>query len=295
MSKQPLVSIVTPSMNQRQFIGFALQSVAAQDYAAIEHIIIDGGSTDGSVQAIEHYAQTSPHRVKWISEQDNGQADAINKGFRMAAGDIVAWINSDDAYLFRSTLSEVVKAFDRLPGADIVYGDVVVISSDNRVLKAQCIPSFSYQYLLRGCYLAQPAVFFRRTVIETDRLDASISIALDYDLWLRLGRRYRFVHMPKLWAVDRNQLDRKILARRAELIQERESLMQQYGQAFGSRYQFERLGDKVTRGFPSRVQGLLALRRLHHTRPGAFALSLQFDPLPITIYRQMWKKNKDLR
>jgi len=290
----PLVSIITPSYNQALFIEEAILSVINQDYPFVEHVIIDGGSTDGSVEMIKMYAQQCPDRIRWVSEPDEGQADAINKGFRMATGQILAWLNADDAYLFRSTLSEVVDAFRHMPEADVIYGDAVLISADTRLLRIMCWPPFKYSWLLRGCRLTQPAVFFRRRIIEAEELDPSITIALDYEFWLRLGRKYCFVHVPRLWAADRNQPARKILINRDELDHQNRVIRRKYGQNMGAMYLLQRFSDKLLYGLPGRIKGVLALSGLYRADPEAFAIPLRLDPLMITIWRQLWKKNRDL-
>ena len=292
--QQPLVSIVTPSYNQAPFIEEAILSVSSQDYPFVEHIIVDGGSTDGSVEIIKAYARRSPDRIRWVSEPDEGQADAINKGFRMATGQIVAWLNSDDTYLFRSTLSEVVDAFHRMPEADIIYGDAVLIDKDNRLLRVLCSPSFSYNWLLRGCRLTQPTVFFRQQVIGAEKLAPPITVVLDYEFWLRLGRKYRFVHVPRLWATDRNHSGRKILARRDELVRQSWAVRRQYGQDMDAPYYLQHHLDKLLYGLPSLVKGLLALPGLYHADAEAFAIPLRLEPPISTIWRQLWKKNRDL-
>jgi len=290
----PLVSIITPSYNQAPFIEETILSVINQDYPFVEHVIVDGGSTDGSVEIIQAYARRYPHRIRWVSEPDQGQADAINKGFRMSSGEIVAWLNSDDIYLFRSTLDEVVEAFSRMPEADVIYGDAVLISADGRLLKVMCWPAFKYDWLLRGCRLTQPAVFLRRRVVEAEKLDVSLSIVFDYEFWLRLGKKYRFVHMPRLWAADRNQPARKILTRRGELNHQKWAVRRKYGQDQDAIYSLQRFLDKLLYGLTGRVKGLFALGELYHANPDAFAVPLRLEPLMLTIGRQLWKKNREL-
>ncbi|HDM78303.1 MAG TPA: glycosyltransferase, partial [Deltaproteobacteria bacterium] len=205
-SKKPLVSVVTPSYNQGHFIEENILSVKSQDYPNIEHIVIDGGSTDGTVKILKQYEET--YNLRWISEPDEGHADAVNKGFAMAKGEIIGWLNSDDVYFDRGTISAVVEAFQKHPEADIIYGDCAYIWEDGTILRVQCVPSFRYSRLLRGCFLEQPAVFFRRHVVEKHKLNKRLKVAIDYEYWLRLGKRYRFVHIPRILAADRNHRGR---------------------------------------------------------------------------------------
>ncbi len=291
--QQPLVSIITPSYNQASFVEETILSVARQDYPSVEHVIVDGGSTDGSVEIIRTYAQRYPDRIRWVSEPDEGHADGINKGFRISRGQIIAWLNSDDAYLFRSTLSEVVDTFSRMPEADVVYGDAVLIDKDNRLLRVLCAPSFNYSWLLRGCRILQPAAFWRRRVIEEEQLDASI-LGIDYEYWLRLGRKFRFVHVPRLWATDRNWPGRIILTRRDDLNRQKWAIRRKYGQYNDAIYHLQHLLDKLVYGLPSRVKGLLALPGLCNATAEDFAIPIQLEPAMVTIWRQLWKKNRDL-
>jgi len=290
----PLVSIITPSYNQGQFIDETILSVERQDYPNIEHIIVDAGSTDGSVEIIKVHAQLHPDRIRWMSEPDEGHADGINKGFRMATGQIVAWLNSDDTYLFRSTLREVVDTFNRMPEADVIYGDAVLISQDNRLLRVLCSPAFNYGWLLRGCRITQPAAFWRRRVMEEEQLDSSLAIAIDYEYWLRLGGKYRFVHVPRLWATDRNQPGRMILTQCDELNRQKWAIRRRYGQDMDAVYHLQHLLDKLRYGLPSRIKGLLALPKLYNASTEAFAIRVRFESPVVTIWRQLWKKNSDL-
>jgi glycosyltransferase involved in cell wall biosynthesis len=292
--RRPLVSIITPSYNQAEFIEQTMLSVLEQDYPLLEYIIVDGGSTDESPELIESYADRYPGKIRWLSEQDGGQADAINKGFRMASGQIIAWLNSDDTYLYRSTLSEVVSAFKQMPEADVIYGDAVLISEDSSVLKVLCSPPFRDDWLMRSCRITQPAAFFRRQVIESEQLDASISIVLDYDYWLRLRKDFVFKHVPGLWATDRNQRSRKILAQRPELIRQSAAIKQRYGQKIDLRYGWYRMIDKLRYGFTGKIKGLLRLPELYRQKSALFAVPLRFDPFWKTVWRQLWKNNRDL-
>src|SRR5580658_3296860 len=133
----PKLSIVTPSFNQAQFIEATLRSVKSQHYPALEHIVVDGASTDSTVEILKRFAAMPGwEHLRWISEEDRGQSDAINKGFRMATGDIIGWLNSDDRYrpgCFRA----VVEAFKANPDIDILYGDYTWIDETGRILQVR--------------------------------------------------------------------------------------------------------------------------------------------------------------
>lgn len=285
----PLVSIVTPTYNQAQYLEETIASVLGQDYAHVEYIVINGGSTDNTEEILSRFEG----RLKAHTQANEGQTASINRGFQMACGEIVAWLNSDDTYVFRTTLTEVVDAFGRMPEVDVVYGDAALISGDGRLLKILCTPTFHYEWLIRGCRIIQPSAFFRRRVIEAELLDPSVSIAMDYEYWLRVGRRFRFRHVPRLWATDRNQSGRKILSKPAELAEQRRALRRAYGQEEDAAFRLRQLVDKLLYGLPTRVKGLWYLPSLYaHTQ--AFATPLRLESPARLVWHQLVKKNHEL-
>jgi glycosyltransferase involved in cell wall biosynthesis len=275
--QKPLVSVVTPSYNQGRFIEENILSVKSQDYPNIEHIVVDGGSTDETVKILKKYEGT--YNLRWVSEPDEGHADAVNKGFAMAQGEIIGWLNSDDVYFDRGTISAVVEAFQKHPEADIIYGDVAFIWEDGTILRVQCVPGFRYSRLLRGCFLEQPGVFFRRYVVEKHKLDKRLRVAIDYEYWLRIGKLYRFVHIPRILAADRNHRGRISVAQADKLKAVGDQLRQQYlGQpSLWLRLEWEL--DKMLSGIPRRIKGLILLLCLVKKKDFAFSakvmLSLQ--------------------
>lgn len=181
----PRISIVTPSYNQGRFLEETIQSVLSQNYPSLEYIIIDGGSTDGSVDIINKYQR---QLVYWLSEPDKGQGQAINKGFRKATGDVVGWLNSDDLYL-PGALKSIGEYFASNPEVDVVYGNQLDIDEKGRVFRALRSLRFSRLALLsRGMTIPQPAAFFRKGVLEkTGYLDESLCWSVDYEFFLRIA------------------------------------------------------------------------------------------------------------
>jgi glycosyltransferase involved in cell wall biosynthesis len=208
-TESPLVSIVTPSFNQVSFLEKTIHSVLAQDYPHIEYLVVDGGSTDGSLEIIDQYSE----RLSWwVSEPDQGQTEAINKGFARARGEILAWLNSDDTYL-PEAVSEAVEYLQTHPQVGMVYGDANFIDREGHVIGRFNARQTSYQRLRRGAvYIPQQASFFRASLWQkVGPLDPSFYFAMDYDLWVRLAAIAPLHYYPRLWANFRLHGDAKTI------------------------------------------------------------------------------------
>lgn len=178
----PLVSIVTPSWNSARFIEETILSVCRQDYPCVEHIVIDGGSTDETISILRKYSS-----VKWISERDKGQSDALNKGFAMAAGEIVGWLNADDTYE-PGAISTAVHFLLTHRGTNLVYSNCNVIDEHGNIKYTECPEDFQLARQVIRNLIPQPTVFMRREFIQKlEGVDVSLHYVMDYDLWLRAG------------------------------------------------------------------------------------------------------------
>ena len=199
--KRPKFSVVTPSLNQGIFIEDAIRGVQSQRYPSLEHIIVDGGSTDRTLEVLASYPQ-----LRWSSESDKGQSDAINKGFQAAEGDIVSWCNTDDYYL-PGAFESVVKAFEA-SAADVVYGEIIYVTQGKELIRHKKEHRFDAKTLLYyGCYIPSTSTFFSRRVIDDgELLDVDLKVAMDYEYFLRLASKgYKFVHVPQPLAAFRLQ------------------------------------------------------------------------------------------
>ncbi len=177
-----LVSIVTPSYNSLPYIKETIESVRMQDYSSIEHIIIDGSSTDGT----REYIQSQPN-LTWISEPDKGQSDALNKGFRLARGDIIGWLNADDIY-WQSVVSMAVNFLETNPDVDLVYGDIQIIDAQSAVVGVSRSESFDLERLFVKNYINQPTIFMRRRILDAlGGVNTQLHYVMDWEFWLRAG------------------------------------------------------------------------------------------------------------
>jgi len=238
---RPLVSVLTPSYNQAAWLRDNLHSVACQTYPNIEHIVMDGGSTDGSVDILREAGES----VTWRSEPDRGQSHAVNKAFAASSGEIIGWINSDDAYFDCRVVEDVVAYFGAHLDVDVVYGHAVQIAEDGTIIWMIWTPPFSRRVLRITNFIGQPVAFIRRRVLSDPMLDESYDFAMDYELWLRLlDAGATFGHMGRIIAVDRHQRSRKGVTMTDVL-----------------RADYERLEDTHGRGYP---RGKRLLSRLFY-------------------------------
>jgi glycosyltransferase involved in cell wall biosynthesis len=225
MTPQPLVSVVTPSLNQARWLREAIESVRAQDYPRVEHVVVDGGSTDGTLEILQEY-----DHLRWISEPDRGQSHALNKGFELAQGEILGWLNADDAYLPHAVSAGVAALADRRVG--LVYADVTRVDDDGvNPRRIRSRPAWDlWTELNVGCGIYSPAVFFTRAAFEAvGPVDEALHLTMDYDLWLRIGHRFGADHVDDVWAVQRLHGDAKTLRHYNDFWPERLAVSRRHG------------------------------------------------------------------
>jgi glycosyltransferase involved in cell wall biosynthesis len=206
----PLVSIVIPSYNQADFLEFTILSILEQDYPTLEILIVDGGSTDGSVEIIHRY---SDRLAWWVSEKDLGQTDAINKGFARSRGQILAWLNSDDTYE-PAAVAEAAAFLQSHPEVGLVYGAANFIDRNGAIIGRFPAAQTDYKHLRRGyVHIPQQASFWRADLWrKVGPLDPSFFFAMDYDLWVRLAALAPVQYTPRLWANFRLHTQAKTIA-----------------------------------------------------------------------------------
>lgn len=204
------LSIITPSFQQAQWLPTTIQSVLEQNYQDLEYIVIDGGSKDGSAQIIDSY---SKHLAYWVSEADQGQSDAINKGFKKATGDVVAWINSDD-YYYPNVFNKVMQIFNNNPHLVMIYGNCSFVDENGKFIRYFTEVKDFNPLVLRNYsdYIMQPTTFFKRSALqEVGYLDESLHYGMDWDLWCKFATRYpeQILYIRDLIAVNREYKNTK--------------------------------------------------------------------------------------
>jgi glycosyltransferase involved in cell wall biosynthesis len=269
------ISVVTPSLNQGRFVERTIRSVLDQDYAPLEYVVCDGMSTDETASILERFAD----RLTVLREPDRGQADAVNKGLRALTGDVIGWLNSDDVYQ-PGALSTVVDFLTHHPQIDVVYGDANLIGADDAILGTYYTEPWNPARLAERCFLCQPAVFFRRRVVERfGLLNTDLHYCLDYDYWLRLAAGGApFAYLPRTLAGSRLHPETKTLSAR---LPQHEELNRMLRQRFG------RVPDSW---LLNHAHTLVELRRVSSPRTVVpYALAVVFE-----VLRLSWTWNRSI-
>lgn len=212
----PLVSIITPSYNQGKFIRDTIESVLSQDYPNIEYIVMDGGSTDETVEILKEYGD----RIIWKSEKDKGQADAVNKGIELAKGQIIGWLNSDDTYL-EGAVGKAVSYLITHPDTDMVYGEGYYTDITGKITERYLTERYDYRRLAQQCIICQPTAFFTKDIVQkAGMLEEQHQLSMDYELWMRIAGNGKIAYLPEYLATSRMYEDNKTLSRRKEVFEE---------------------------------------------------------------------------
>lgn len=237
----PMITVVTPSFNQGRFIEETIKSVISQEGDFyLEYLIMDGGSTDETVEIIKKYDRLIKEgkwplkcrgiEYRWVSEKDKGQSDAVNKGFKAAKGAVLGWLNSDDTYL-PGALGKAVKYFKENEDVMMVYGEGYHIDERGGIMERYPTEPFDRERLARTCFICQPTVFLRREVLnEAGMLDAGLQYCMDYEYWMRISERLKIGFLPEYLANSRLYPETKTMSKRVEVYREiKETIKKHYG------------------------------------------------------------------
>ncbi len=212
----PRIGIVTPTYNMAEFLEETIESVLSQNYPNLDYVVMDGGSKDGTVEILRKY----DGKLRWCSERDGGQGDAINKGWHALSGDIFAYINADDTYL-PNALPTVAGHFKRNPGVGMIYGEAYHVEVTGKIIDRYPTQPFDLETLNNQCYICQPAAFLlREAYANAGMIDVNMHYALDYDLWIRVAKRYGVRKVDEYYATSRMHMDNKTLSSRRKVYQE---------------------------------------------------------------------------
>lgn len=252
------ISIVTPSYNQGKYIEETIKSVLNQNYKNFEHIIFDNKSTDNTLDILKKY-----NHLIWRSERDSGQTNAINKGLAKASGDILCYLNSDDA-LAPSALEFTAKYFKNNEDVDLVYGNCILIDSESRVIKTRKSEEFNLSRLLYlgYSYIQQPSTFFRKSVLENvGYFDESLKYVMDYDYWIRVARKDKTLkYVDKDLSMMRIHREAKTFAGNKEMFLEAFNVSRKYGGSKLVKYHFHYLFWSILNSFPGLFKFLFNVR-----------------------------------
>ncbi len=227
-TKYPLVTIITPCLNMEPYIATTTESVLSQDYPNIEYILVDGGSTDRTLDVIREFVARNPDRMRVIVEPDGGVAEALGKGLAAASGEVFAYLNADDTY-FPGALRTAVHWLQNRPDVAGVYGNAYWIDDDGNRIDTYPTEPFDKKTLCESCYICQPTCFLRTSVLrEAGGFNMEYQVAFDYELWLRLAQRHDLLRIDALLANSRMHLANKTLRQRRVGFREASRALRRY-------------------------------------------------------------------
>jgi glycosyltransferase involved in cell wall biosynthesis len=265
----PRVSIVTPSYNQGQFIEETLRSVLLQGYPNLEYIIIDGGSADGTTDVLRKYEPWLSH---WVSEPDRGQSHAVNKGFKLASGEIASWLNSDDQYL-PGTLKTIVEHAQKYPEAGAWAGGGRRLDAKSRkIIWERLPPGLQFDEIVNWneYYLPQPSCFLNRNVLRDEvYLNESYHLQMDFDLWLRIAKKFSIVPIRQILSVNLQHSKAKTVLQslKHKALAERWLILGRYSSHDHVANEIERYLDANSSFIGNMVQGILLRLRSKLSHP----------------------------
>lgn len=254
----PTVSIITPSFNQAAFIEETIRSVLLQNYPALDYLVIDGGSSDGTLDILRRYERW----LCWLSEPDRGQTDAINKGLRLAKGNVLAYLNSDDSYL-PGTIRTIVDHFQTNPEVGLIYGDCYAVNTDGVAYGTIRGHPFNLRrMIMRGEFVPQQAAFWSRQAMEeVGPLDASLHYCMDHDYLIRIGQRFPVHYIPLPLATFRFHTGSKTVSRQEAHWHELMAVCRHYGMTpWTAWYWIRRLRHWGLRALPQPIQTWLRVK-----------------------------------
>jgi glycosyltransferase involved in cell wall biosynthesis len=281
-------SIITPSFNQGRFIERTLQSVAMQRGADIEHVVFDGASTDETIDVLKRFGDS----VRWVSEKDRGQSDAVNKGILATKSDIIGWLNSDDIY-YPDAIARVAAFFDSHPNVDVVYGEADHIDQNDHPFEPYPTEPWNFERLKDRCFICQPATFFRRRVVEQHGLlDSNLQYCMDYEYWLRLAKAgVQFAYIEEKLAGSRLYAENKTIGARvkvhAEINDVHKALLGKVPDRWLWNYTHAVVEEKVNRAKSPRW---FALRMMIVVTMAAWRWNGQISPETLPHLSDLWRR-----
>ena len=274
----PIVSIVTPSYNHAPYIRQTIDSVLSQDWPHIEQIVMDGGSTDGTVEILREYGDRYPDRFRWVSERDRGQSHAFNKGLAMARGEFIGWQNSDD-YYYPNVFGEPLRYLIAHPAVDIVYSELAVVGEARSTLWHNASQPFAYSRLRENNCIPNQSAFVRRdALLSCAGLNEDLHFTMDYDLWLRMTLCHRAVYLPGVRGAWRMLPTVKTVASYQRALRERVLILER---ALADTQMPPDLVPHGRHALQSHIFNALLEDLLHDDQPAAaemLAKSLAYDP-----------------